>query len=28
VLEIVSAILEVRGVDELADQIQVCHNLC
>jgi thiazole synthase len=28
VLEIVSAILEVCGVDELADQLQIRHNLC
>jgi hypothetical protein len=27
-LEIVTAILEICGVDELADQLQICHNLC
>jgi hypothetical protein len=28
VLEIVTLILEICGVDEFADQLQIRHNLC
>ena len=27
-LEIVATVLEICGVDEFADQLQICHNLC